>query len=65
MVALDDESIDFPQAYKAMAVLIRSIDMPDDEIATLAESIDAYEPVIPAPVKLNEALATVDKDSSS
>jgi len=64
MTTLDDESLDFPLAYKAMAVLMRSIGMPDDEIAALAKTIDAFEPPKPPEVRIKEALAAVDEDAS-
>ena len=40
MVSLDDEAIDFPNAYKAMAVLLRGIDASDDDVKELAEKIE-------------------------
>ncbi len=64
MPGLDDDSIDFPQAYRAIAILIRSIALPDEDIDALLKKVDVYgEPKITPKMKLDKALAVVDEDS--
>lgn len=65
MVSLDDEAIDFPNAYKAMAILLRSTDVTDDEVIELAGKIDAFEPVTPPLERLQQALIKVDEEASA
>jgi translation initiation factor 4G len=62
MPTLDDDAIDFPQAYKAIAILIRSLSLTDDEIAGLLEKVEVFgEPKITPKMKLDKALAAVDE----
>ncbi|WVR06939.1 hypothetical protein IAU60_003975 [Kwoniella sp. DSM 27419] len=62
---LDDESIDYPSAYKAVAHLIRAIALSPEEIEALGDKIDVYgEPRITPKDKLNKALGQVDEDSA-
>jgi translation initiation factor 4G len=42
MVTLDDDAIDFPQAYKSIAILMRSISLSQEEIDALLEKVDVY-----------------------
>ena len=62
MPSLDDDAIDFPQAYKAIAILIRSLSLPEDAITALVEKVDVYgEPKITPKMKLDKALGAVDE----
>jgi len=62
MPSLDDDAIDFPQAYKAIAMLIRSLSLSDETITTLVNKVDVYgEPKITPKMKLERALAAVDE----
>lgn len=62
MPSLDDDAIDFPQAYKAIAILIRSLSLSEDAITALVEKVDVYgEPRITPKMKLDKALAAVDE----
>jgi translation initiation factor 4G len=64
MPSLDDDSIDFPQAYKAVALLMRSISLSQEEIDALLEKVDVYgEPKITPKMKLERALASVDEEA--
>ncbi len=66
MVSLDDDSIDFPQAYKAIALFMRSLSLSDDDIATLLAKIDVYgEPKITPKQKFDKALAAVDEEAKA
>lgn len=66
MVSLDDDSIDFPQAYKAMALFMRSLSLSDDAISSLLERVDVYgEPKITPKNKLDRALAGLDEESKA
>lgn len=65
MVTVDDDAIDFPQAYKAIAVLIRSLDLSSEEIDALLELVDVYgEPRITPKMKLDKAFAQLDEESA-
>jgi translation initiation factor 4G len=65
MASLDDDSIDFPQAYKAVALFMRSLSLPDDDIAALLSTVDVYgEPKITPKDKLDRALASVDAEAA-
>ncbi|KAK4690002.1 GPI-anchor transamidase subunit U, partial [Tremellales sp. Uapishka_1] len=65
MPGLDDDSIDFPQAYKAIAVLMRGISLSQEEIDTLCGKVDVYgEPKITPQMKLERALTQVDEDAA-
>ena len=65
MPALEDDSIDFPQAYRAIAILMRSISLPDEDINVLVEKVDVYgEPKVTPKMKLDKALAILDEESA-
>jgi translation initiation factor 4G len=66
MTSLDDDAIDFPQAYKAIAILIRHLSLSDDEIEALGKKVDVYgEPKITPQMKLERALKQVDDEASA
>jgi len=66
IVSLDDESIDFPAAYKAVATLIRSLSMTDEEIDALLSKVDVYgEPKITPRMKFDKALTQFDEEAAS
>jgi translation initiation factor 4G len=66
MPSLDDDAIDFPQAYKAIALLMRSLSIDQKEIDALVEKIDVYgEPRITPKMKLDKALAQVDEEAAA
>jgi translation initiation factor 4G len=63
---LDDESIDFPAAYKAVATIIRSLSMTDEEIDALLSKVDVYgEPKITPRMKFDKALTQFDEEAAS
>jgi translation initiation factor 4G len=63
MPGLDDDSIDFPQAYRAVAILMRSISLPEADIDALLKKVDVYgEPRITPKMKLDKALAVLDEE---
>lgn len=65
MPSLDDDAIDFPQAYKAIAVLMRSASLSQEEIDALVEKIDVYgEPRITPKMKLEKAFGQLDEPSA-
>lgn len=65
MVSLDDDSIDFPQAYRAIALFMRSLSLTDDDISALIAQVDVYgEPKITPKDKLDRALAAIDAESA-
>lgn len=66
MVSLDDDAIDFPQAYKAIAVLMRSLDLGPEEIDVLVQQIDVYgEPKVTPKMKLDKAFGQLDEEASA
>lgn len=66
MVTLDDDAIDFPQAYKAIAALMRSASLSQEEIDALVEKVDVYgEPRITPKMKLDKAFGQLDDESSA
>lgn len=66
MPSLDDDSIDFPQAYKAMALFMRSLQLSDDQITALLAKVDVYgEPRVTPTDKLNKALTTIDDEGKA
>jgi translation initiation factor 4G len=66
MVSLDDDSIDFPQAYKAIAVIMRRLSLSQEDIDDLTGKIDVYgEPKITPKMKLDRALASVDEEAAA
>lgn len=63
---LDDESIDFPAAYKAVAAIIRSLSLTDEEIDALLSKVDVYgEPRITPRMKFDKALTQFDEEAAS
>jgi translation initiation factor 4G len=65
-VTLDDESIDFPAAYKAVASIIRSLSMTQEETDSLLAKVDVYgEPRVTPKMKLDKALGEVDVEAAS
>jgi translation initiation factor 4G len=66
IVTLDDESIDFPAAYKAVASIIRSLSMTQEEIDSLLSKVDVYgEPKVTPKMHLEKALGQVDEEAAS
>ncbi|WVQ72373.1 hypothetical protein IAR50_001925 [Cryptococcus sp. DSM 104548] len=64
MPGLDDESVDFPGAYVAVAQLVRSVALPVEEIDALAGKIDVWgEPRVTPKQKLEKALTKVDEEA--
>ena len=62
MPGLDDDAIDFPQAYLAIAILMRSASLSPEEIDTCASKIEVEgEPRITPKTKLEKALASLDQ----
>lgn len=65
MVTLDDESIDYPQAYKAIAILMRSASLSQEEIDELVAKVDVYgEPRITPKMKLDKAFGQLDESAA-
>jgi translation initiation factor 4G len=63
-VTLDDESIDFPAAYKAVACIVRSLSYSPEEIDSIAGHISVYgEPKITPKMKLERALVQLDEEA--
>ena len=63
MPTLDDDSIDFPLAYKAIALVMRGLSLSEEEIGTLLEQIDIIgEPRVTPKMKLDKALAQIDEE---
>lgn len=66
MVTLDDDAIDFPQAYKSIALLMRSISLSQEEIDDLLEKVDVYgEPRVTPKMKLEQAFGKLDEEASA
>jgi len=66
MPTLDDDAIDFPQAYKAVALLMRSLALEQADIDALMEKVDVYgEPRITPKMKLEKALGQVDEEAAA
>ena len=65
MASLDDDSIDFPQAYKAIAAMMRAVSLTPEEVDTLSQQI-AVEgtPRITPQTKLERALTAYDEEAS-
>lgn len=62
MPTLDDDAIDFPSAYKAVAVLLHSVSVPKDEIDRLAGLITVEgTPRITPQTKLEKALQALEE----
>lgn len=65
MPSLDDDAIDFPQAYRAVAILMRSISLSEEDVDALVKKIEVYgEPKVTPKMKLDRALATIDEESA-
>lgn len=65
MVSLDDDSIDFPQAYKAVGTIMRGISLSDEDIEALLGKVDVYgEPKITPKMKLDKALTALDEEAA-
>lgn len=65
MNSLDDDSIDFPQAYKAVAVIMRSLSLSPEEIDELSAKIEVYgEPKITPKMKLERALTALEEEAA-
>lgn len=66
MTTLDDDAIDFPQAYKAIAALMRSVALGQEEIDALLEKVDVYgEPRITPKMKLDKAFGQLDEEAAA
>jgi translation initiation factor 4G len=66
MPSLDDDSIDFPQAYKAMALFMRSLSLSEEDITSLLAKVDVYgEPKVTPTDKLNKALSIIDEEGKA
>lgn len=65
MAGLDDEAIDFPQAYQAIGLLMRSASLDEGEIEALLQEVDLYgqQPKITPAMKLERAFAVLDGDN--
>jgi translation initiation factor 4G len=62
MPTLDDDAIDFPQAYPAMAVLMRAAGLDTEEIDSLIEKVQIEgTPRVTPKMKLDKALAALDE----
>lgn len=60
---LDEDALDFPSAYKAIAVLVRALSLSDEEIVTLVGQIQVEgSPRITPATKFERALAAVDEE---
>lgn len=63
---MDDDAIDFPQAYKAIAVLMRSLDLGNEHIDDLVAGIIVDgEPLLTPRMKLDRAFAQLDEEASA
>nr|ODN97506.1 translation initiation factor 4G [Cryptococcus depauperatus CBS 7855] len=66
MATLDDEAIDFPGAYSAVAYLVRGIDLSQEDVEGLGEKIEMEgTPLITPKQKLEKALTKVDEEAST
>lgn len=66
ITTLDDDSIDFPQAYKAVGAIIRSLSLTPEEIDSLLEKVDVYgTPKITPKMKLDKALSALDEEAAA
>ena len=62
MPALDDDAIDFPAAYKAVALIMRSINLPEEEISSLISKVDTFEGARVTPKdKFDKAFAQLEE----
>lgn len=66
MSSLDDDSIDFPQAYKAIALFMRSLSLSAEEIDELVAKIEVYgEPRVTPRMKLDKEFARLDEEAAA
>ncbi|WVW84052.1 hypothetical protein I302_106080 [Kwoniella bestiolae CBS 10118] len=66
MPSLDDDSLDFPAAYKAIGFLIRPLSLSPEEVSALGDKIDVYgEPKITPKQKLEKAIGQVAEEEAS
>ncbi|WWC89214.1 uncharacterized protein L201_004132 [Kwoniella dendrophila CBS 6074] len=66
MPSLDDDSLDFPSAYKAIGFLLRPLSLSEEEISALGDKIDVYgEPRITPKQKFEKALTQVAEEETS
>ncbi|GMK55230.1 hypothetical protein CspeluHIS016_0202860 [Cutaneotrichosporon spelunceum] len=66
MAALDDDAIDFPQAYKSIALLMRSVLLGQEEIDVLLKRVEVYgQPKITPKMKLDKAFGQLDEEASA
>jgi translation initiation factor 4G len=64
MPTLDDDSIDFPQAYKAIALLMRSIALSEEETDGLIEKIEVLgNPKLTPRDQINRAFKALDEEA--
>lgn len=64
MPTLDDEAIDFPNAYDAVALLTRSLSLSDDDVSALGDKIEVDgTPRITPKQKLEKALAKLNEQA--
>lgn len=65
MPTLDDESIDFPSAYEAIALLVRNVSLSQEDINAMVGRIEVEgTPRITPPQKMEKALRKVDEAGS-
>ncbi|WVQ80834.1 hypothetical protein IAT38_002941 [Cryptococcus sp. DSM 104549] len=66
MPTLDDDAIDFPVAYKAIGLLIRSLSLSAEDVEALGDKIDVEgTPRVTPKQKLEKALALLDEEAAS
>lgn len=64
MPTLDDEAIDFPNAYDAIALLTQSLSLSDDEVSALGDKIEVDgTPRVTPKQKLEKALAKLNEQA--
>lgn len=65
MPTLDDESIDFPSAYEAVALLVRNVSLSQEDINAMVGRIEVEgTPRITPLQKMEKALGKVDEAGS-
>ncbi|WRT66489.1 uncharacterized protein IL334_003448 [Kwoniella shivajii] len=66
MPTLDDDSLDFPSAFKAIGYLIRPLSLTAEEVSALGDKIDVYgTPRITPKDKFEKALGQIEEEDSS
>ncbi|KAL0253970.1 hypothetical protein I308_101349 [Cryptococcus tetragattii IND107] len=64
MPTLDDEAIDFPNAYDAIVLLTRSLSLSDDDVSALGDKIEVDgTPRVTPKQKLEKALAKLNEQA--